>query len=146
MNKYVMPVFWALVVVSVVLVSAVFSKFPNAIKGPLLFTIQIAFITLAVLAVALTVMAARMRPHNRQRIFLLLTGSAGIGLVASLILHNLVFAALVFLFGEDFWINLGDEPFFFVLATLICPLAFLVGAVGSITLWARSKLKSRLTR
>ncbi|MEW6141829.1 MAG: hypothetical protein AB1597_01545 [Chloroflexota bacterium] len=88
-------------------------------------------------------MAARTRPHNRHRLFLLLTGSAGIALVASLVLHNLVFAALIYLFGEDFWIETGtsDEPFFFILAVIVCPLAFIVGAVGSITIWAKSKLK-----
>ncbi|MEW6141828.1 MAG: hypothetical protein AB1597_01540 [Chloroflexota bacterium] len=62
MNKYVMPVFWALVGVSIVLVSAVFSKFPTAIKGPLLFTIQFAFIALAVLAVVLTVHGGQNAP------------------------------------------------------------------------------------
>lgn len=34
---------------------------------------------------------------------------------------------------------MGDEPFFFILATIICPIALLVGAIGSIVLFIKKK-------
>jgi len=46
-----------------------------------------------------------------------------------------------FLIGAGFWdrIGLGDEPFFFFMAIIVCPLAFLVGAIGSIMLVVRGR-------
>jgi hypothetical protein len=36
---------------------------------------------------------------------------------------------------------MGDEPVFFVLATIVCPLALLVGSIGSIVLIAKKKVE-----
>jgi len=54
-------------------------------------------------------------------------------------LHNLFYALFIKLFGTNFWdrIGVGDEPFFFILATIICPIAFLVGVIGSIVIFIR---------
>jgi hypothetical protein len=56
------------------------------------------------------------------------------GFAASFVLHNLVYGLMIHWFGKDFWERkrLHDEPFFFVMAVFICPIGFLVGAVGSI--------------
>jgi uncharacterized membrane protein YhaH (DUF805 family) len=48
--------------------------------------------------------------------------SAG-AFVISVILHNLLSA----------WLN-TEEPVFFIIAVFVCPLAFLVGVVGSIVI------------
>ncbi len=57
-------------------------------------------------------------------------------------MHNLFFALLIKLFGEDFGARMGDEPVFFILATIVCPIAFLVGIIGSIVLIAKKKVKA----
>jgi uncharacterized membrane protein len=47
----------------------------------------------------------------------------------------MLFMAFVFaLFGVDFWerIGLQDEPVFFFLSLIICPVAFLVGSMSTI--------------
>ena len=46
---------------------------------------------------------------------------------------------------KSFWdrIGLGDEPFFFIMAILICPIAFLVGAVGSIVLAIKKSRRAK---
>jgi hypothetical protein len=36
---------------------------------------------------------------------------------------------------------MGDEPVFFILATIVCPIALLVGIIGSIVLIAKKKVK-----
>ncbi len=41
-----------------------------------------------------------------------------IGLFVSVILHNLIYGSLIYVFGEDYW-NSGGEPFFFILTMLI---------------------------
>jgi hypothetical protein len=56
-----------------------------------------------------------------------------VGVLVFVLLHNLVYGLFTYFFGENFW-NGGDEPVFFILASVICPLGFLTGAVGSIVL------------
>jgi len=56
-------------------------------------------------------------------------------------LHNLFYALFIIWFGTDFWerTGLGDEPFFFILALIVCPIAFLVGVIGSTVLFIKKK-------
>ena len=80
------------------------------------------------------------------RKFQLLTGASAIGIPLSIFLHNAIYGLLILWFGTDIWDRIGlgeDEPVFFILATIICPVAFLVGAIGSIVLTIK---KSRGTR
>ena len=101
-------------------------------------------VILSLLGIVLIVLAARARFTKISKAFFILTGSAELGFGLSIILHNLVFALFIKLFGEGYWdrVNIGDEPVFFILATIICPLALLVGIIGSIILIARKKVLS----
>lgn len=76
---------------------------------------------------------------GKLRIFVILTGSSTVGFFVSVLLHNAIYGLFIHLFGEDFW-NGGDEPFFFIIA-LLSALGFIVGAVGSVVLAIRSRLK-----
>ncbi|MBU0708367.1 hypothetical protein KJ596_01290, partial [Patescibacteria group bacterium] len=62
---------------------------------------------------------------------------------ACVILHNLVYGLFIVLFGADFWerIGLGDEPVLFLLAIFVCPIAFLIGVVGSAILLLKRRDK-----
>ncbi len=73
--------------------------------------------------------------------FLILTGVSAIGFFISIFLHNIIYGLFIKLFGTNFWdrIGVGDEPFFFILATIICPIAFLVGVIGSIVIFIRKE-------
>jgi len=77
---------------------------------------------------------------DKLRAFVILTGSSAVGFFIFVLLHNLVYGLFIHFFGAAFW-NGGDEPFFFILAVIVCPLGFLVGAIGSIVLAIRSRLK-----
>ena len=68
--------------------------------------------------------------------YLILTVASIAGFVICVILHNVIYGLLIYLFGEDFWdkIGISDEPFFFLLAVFVCPILFLIGVVGSIVL------------
>ncbi len=67
---------------------------------------------------------------------LLIMGISAGAFVVSVFLHNAIYGLFIHWFGVDFWgrIGVGDEPVFFIIATIVCPLGFLVGAVGSIVL------------
>ena len=101
-------------------------------------------VVLSFLGIALIVLAAIASFTKISKAFLILTGSAAAGMGLSVILHNLVFGILIKLLGEGFWerTGIGDEPVFFILAVFICPVALLVGIIGSIILIARKRVLS----
>jgi len=138
-GKIIRSVFWALVAVFVIVV--VLFVVP-------LFREFVGFIVIAVLGgaffllgVALIVMTVKARVQGRLKKFLLLTGASSAGVLVSVILHNLVYAAFIYFLGDDFWdrTGLGDEPVFFILGLIVCPIAFLVGIIGSAVLNGREK-------
>jgi len=93
------------------------------------------------LGLALLILTVRARLDRLLKRFLLVTSSSAVGIFASILLHNLVYGAFIQLFGEDFWerTGIGDEPFFFIMTIFICPIAYLVGTVGSIVLMLRRR-------
>ena len=95
---------------------------------------------LSILGIVLIILAAKAKITKIAKIFFILTGASALGMGLSMILHNLVFGLLIKLFGEGILGSMGDEPVFFILATIVCPLALLVGAVGSIVLIAKKKV------
>ncbi|MEJ2740186.1 MAG: hypothetical protein P8105_10230 [Dehalococcoidia bacterium] len=74
--------------------------------------------------------------------FLLTTGASVVGIPVFIILHNLIYGAFIHFFGKGFW-NGGDEPFFFIMAVIVCPLGFLVGFIGSIVLAVKRSRQKR---
>ena len=89
------------------------------------------FIALAVLlglGITLIVLTIKKKIEGKLKGFLLLTGASAAGLPVSGVLHNMVSG----LFNIE-------EAFFFTLATIVCPVAFLVGAVGTIILIVKNK-------
>ncbi|MBA7506777.1 hypothetical protein ES706_05484 [subsurface metagenome] len=92
-------------------------------SGALLLSLGIVFLVLTI----------RGETKGIFRKFQLLIGASAVGIPISAILHNAVYGLFIYWFGADFW-NGGDEPFFFIMAIIICPLGFLVGAIGSIVL------------
>jgi hypothetical protein len=97
-------------------------------------------VVLSILGIALIILAAKAKFTKIARVFFILTGASAIGMGLSMVLHNLVFALLIKLFGEGILGSMGDEPVFFILATIICPLALLIGAIGSIVLISKKKI------
>jgi hypothetical protein len=135
-DKSIRAIFWVMVAFFIFIIGTMFVGVRLA-EGlsvinlflPLVFIFTILGITLLVLTVKKKVIGI-------SKIFLLLTGAAAVGLPVFVILHNLVTALIISLFNlsPDF-----DEPVFFILATIICPLGFLAGAVGTIVLTIKNK-------
>ncbi len=97
-------------------------------------------VILPILGIVLIVLAARAKFKKISKAFFILTGAAALGITISGVLHNLLFALLIKLFGEGFAAGMGDEPVFFILATIVCPTALLIGVIGSIVLIAKKKV------
>jgi hypothetical protein len=93
------------------------------------------------LGLTLLILTARVELDKLFKSFLLLTGSSAVGFFVGILLHGIVYGLFILIFGEGFWERIGipDEPFFFLMAIFICPIAYLVGTVGSIVLILRRK-------
>ena len=150
MNKSILPVFWALIgafvvfaIVMQVLMGPPVRQLINESLGvdfaPSLFFISGSLFFL--LGLTLLILTARAKLDKIFKSFLLLTGSSAVGVFVSILLHGAIYGLFILLFGGDFWdrIGIADEPFFFIMAIFVCPLAYLVGTVGSIILIIRRR-------
>lgn len=137
--KSIRLIFWIMVAVFVIIILSMFSV--GLFEGgvPFRYTIFPAFIIFLGLGIALLVLTLKKEPRGIRKTFLVLTGASAAGIPVFAVLHNLVYALLIWLFGEDVWGALGDEPVFFTLAIIVCPVAYLVGAVGTIVLAIRDR-------
>jgi len=131
-------IFWLIFAFFILNVSSMYGMY---LIGPFIRFISIpSMVILSILGIVLIVLASRAKFTKISKAFFILTGASALGMTISGVLHNLVFALLIKLFGEGFLARMGDEPVFFILATIVCPLALLVGVIGSIVLMAKKRI------
>ncbi len=149
-GKLTWPIFWALIAVFIVLAISIFTPpaaFAPTFRGSLfLWVFSISGAVFFLLGVALIFLTVKEKMGGMSKKFLILTGASAIGLPVFVLLHNAIYGLFILWFGADFWdrTGLGDEPVFFIMAIVICPLGFLVGIVGSVVLAIRNK-KAKLS-
>ena len=129
-GKLIWSIFWALVGVFVIFISMIFTPAVNRLlfgeENPTLLGyifVSSSGVIIIGLGVTLLVLTAKTKVERRLKNFLLLTEASFVGLPVFGILHNAVSGLTNF-----------EEPVFFILAIIVCPIAFLVGAIGSIVL------------
>lgn len=128
--------------VVVVLFAVIVATFSEAFVDVPFAATAVLAIVFGLLGIVLVVLAARLKGPRIQKTFFILTGASAAGIPIFAVLHNLVYALLIALFGEGFWERNGsggDEPVFFILAVLVCPALFLIGTVGSIVLLVKAR-------
>jgi hypothetical protein len=140
MSKYISVIFWASVLNFVFIVCLFFVPLVRELfRSSAAFFIP--FITLFLLGSTLAVLAHKSKVRTSLRRYLLLTGISAAGILAGIILHNIIYGLFIYFFGADFWdrTGFGDEPLFFLIALVACPIGFLIGAAGSIAGFSREK-------
>ena len=136
-GKLSWSIFLALVGVFIVILGVFFIPvFRDIFRGSLWFLSP--FVVFFLLGGALIFFTVKEKVAGMPKKFLLLTGASAVGFLLFILLHNAVYGLFIHFFGAEFW-NGGDEPVFFILAVIVCPLGFLVGATGSIVLAVRGK-------
>ena len=131
-------IFWIILAFSILTISNIFIMNEFDLFNRYLFFSSA--IVLSCLGIALIVLAAKAKLTKIAKAFFILTGASAAGIVVGSVLHNLVYALFIKLFGEGFWAGMGDEPVFFIFATIVCPVALLVGIIGGIVLIAKKKV------
>ena len=142
-GKLSWSIFWALVGTFVVIASVfLIPTFRELLMGFLFIIISGTVFFL--LGVALIFLTIKEKVEGMLKKFLILTGASSAGFFVSVLLHNAIYGLFIRCFGADFWSRIGvkDEPFFFIIAIFVCPIAFLVGAIGSIVLAVRRARQS----
>ena len=95
---------------------------------------------LLVLGITLIILTLKSGIGGKLKKFLILTGASVAGFFVSVLLHNFIYGLFIHFFGPDFWNRIGtggDEPVFFILAIVVCPIGFLIGAIGSAVLFTK---------
>ncbi len=93
-----------------------------------------------VIGIVIIILTIKRIERGLLKIFLLTTGASLAGFPVFSFLHNAVYGTLIYFFGDNVR-NVADEPFFFIIAVIICPLGFIAGIIGSITI----AIKRRVT-
>ena len=140
MKKSLILTFLALVISFLLILSVLFiPAIRELFRGSLLFLLP--FIVFSLLGVVLIILTVRGKVEGLLKKFLVLTGASSAGIFISILLHNLIYGLFIHWLGSNFWerVGIGDEPFFFFLAIIVCPIGFLVGVVGSIVLFLKQK-------
>lgn len=110
------------------------------IHGGFLVALALGF---GVLGAVVALLTLRLPEGLTIKAFFLLTGTSAAGIVLCAILHNAVYGFLAW-YSPGFWETHGvDEGFFLVLAVVVCPALFLIGAIGSLALLIRGRLTRR---
>ena len=134
-GKLSWSIFWALVGIYVVIACVLFIPAIRELLIGFLFLITSGTVFF-LLGVALIVLTVKEKVGGMLKKFLILTGASAAGFFVGILLHNA-------LYGLDIVTNdiaiLSQsleilQVVFFFLAIPVCPIGFLVGAVGSIVL------------
>lgn len=121
-GKLVWPVFSAMVGVLITIVGLMFGV--GFTQSPLLRTILLPIMAVFfLLGMMLLVLTVRAEVRGMLKGFLLLTGASSVAMPVFVLLHNVIGG-----------VAHVEEPVSFLIAVFVCPVAFLVGALGSIVL------------
>ena len=138
-GKVIRAVFWGLVTAFIVVIGLFSIPVARELLMGSIFLVTSGVVLLA-LGGALIYLTLREKISGMLKKFLILTGASAAGIPISVVLHNAIYGLFIYWLGADFWerIGLEDEPFFFVLAIIVCPIGFLTGTVGSIVQFVKS--------
>jgi hypothetical protein len=140
MNKFIMPTFWATVILFLIILAQMFiPAVRDLFRGSIFFLLPFAIFSL--LGLILIFLAIKGGVVGKLKKFLLLTGISSAGIFVAIVLHNLIYALAIYFLGEDFWerSGMGDEPVFFILGLIVLPICFLIGLIGTIVLLIKQK-------
>jgi hypothetical protein len=127
-NKFIRSIFWAMAAVFIIIICAAFIRIPTGGEPWMNKMLIPGIVLFLILGTALIVLTVKTKIAGKIKRFLLLTGASAAGLLVFAVLHNIVSG----LFNVE-------EAVFFILATIVCPLGFLAGIIGTIILTVKNK-------
>ena len=139
-TKYYKSIFWILLIAFIVVLSQFFiPAVTEILQGSLLFLLPHAIFS--VLGAALIFFTIKEKVEGKLKIFLILTGISSAGFLIGIVLHNFIYA-LAIITKDIAILSYSMEILhaaFFLIAVIVCPIGFLIGAIGSIVLFFKKK-------
>ncbi len=137
----VRKIFYVLMGIFVVLVSYFLAWFPHQTKRALFPFVAILAAIFFVLGAVLIFLTLKLKTEKKLKVFLILTGASAVGFLISVILHNF-FYGLGMVTGHIIplkHITGALHVTFFIIAIFVCPIVFLIGAVGSMLMLIKKR-------
>ena len=138
---YVQKIFYVLIGIFVLIAIYFAVPAPVSMKRTLFpFTAILAAIFF-VLGSVLIFLTLKLKAEKKLKVFLILTGASAVGFLVGVILHNF-FYGLGMVTGHIIILKYVTEALhvaFFIISILVCPIVFLIGAVGSMLMFIRKK-------
>lgn len=109
------------------------------LQGPFLFLSP--FIIFSLLGAALLFLTVKSKTKGKHRKLLMLTGISATGFFIGVLLHNLLYA-LAIVSAHIIVLKYLFEflhAAFFIAAVVVCPLGFIIGAIGTIVIIIKKK-------
>ena len=136
-----MPIiFWALTGVFLFIASQLFIPIVRElVRGPVIFLLP--FFVFFLLGIILIFLALKEKVEKSLKRFLILTGGSATGFFLFVLLHNL-FYGLEIVISQISVLSLIMEILYtvsFIIAIFVCPLGFVIGAIGTIMMFIKKK-------
>ncbi|HXZ30432.1 MAG TPA: hypothetical protein VEG43_04635 [Dehalococcoidia bacterium] len=131
-GKLIWSILWAMIGVLVIVFGIMVIGLPRLPHEVYLLVLLPFIVVFFLLGVTLLVLTIKTKVRGMLKGFLLLTGASPVAMLVFGILHNVISGLMNF-----------EEPVCFLIAVIVCPVGFLVGAVGSIVLAVK---KSRMEK
>jgi len=132
--------FWFLLIIFVFILGQLFiPSVRNLFRGSLLFLLP--FIIFSLCGTMLILLTLKKKVKGNLKKFLIFTGVSASGLFVSVLLHNFFYALGIIaehIFGLYHLAKLLHVVFF-IIATIICPVGFLIGTIGVIIFFHKGK-------
>jgi len=141
MRKSLIPIiFWALIGVFLFIASQLFIPMARElVRGPVIFLLP--FFLFFLLGIILIFLVLKQKVEKSLKRFLILTGGSATGFFLFVLLHNF-FYGLGIITSQIPVLSLIMEILHtvsFIIATLVCPLGFVIGAIGTIVMFIKKK-------
>ena len=135
MRKSIILTFWALIGVFLFIISQFFiPAIRELMSGSIIFLLP--FFIFFLLGIILVFLTLKQRVSETLKKFLILTGISAAGFFIFVLLHNF-FYALGIISSQISILSLMIgilQTAFFITAIFICPLGFIIGAIGTIVI------------
>ena len=142
-KSLILIIFWALIGTFLFIVSQFFIPIVRElVRGPIIFLLP--FFLFFLLGIILIFLALKQKVEKSLKRFLILIGGSATGFFLFVLLHNL-FYGLEIITSQISILSLIMEILHtvsFIIAIFVCPLGFVIGAIGTIVVFIKKKESS----
>ncbi len=142
-NKKLKFTLWSLIIVFVLIIIEMFTLGMDIgiIRTITIYSMFILWFLFFLLGIILVVLTYKSKVKGKLKIYLLLTGISSLMFPIGAVLHNVFYALGIMVENIIILRYLMSilEVMFFLIAVLISPILFLVGAIGSIILFRKER-------